>query len=288
MFHRIKRWHWIVLSLVVGSALGLLNQLAHHDWDTAYGDSISQAQFVKAIAERQPDGRPNFYDLVVYPDESDNGKGEPRKPVHIVAGQFWTPPAPAIGRPDPIIYRRCFVAQIPFAPEDTEATFTAQPTVMKYLNIQKVRYRYAWWRDPKIGISLCTGASFLVIGLIWPTFLNLLAYGSVFLPAEEKGINLSKVSSGPSLVPVQPELTDQELSDLEKLEKEMEENLAQSETADVQPQKPAVPDAIKSLSADVAPAAPELHPDHPDFVKRKEDFYPTARVQPTAEDKPEA
>src|SRR5688500_17476117 len=58
----------------------------------------------------------------------------------------------------------------------------ARQTVLDYLDRmgreKGVKYRYAWWLHPRWKMATWVGGSFVLIGLVWPTFVNLMAFGT--------------------------------------------------------------------------------------------------------------
>jgi len=277
LMSRIKRWHWIVISLVAGAALGVLNRMSRQDWDAAYGESLSQAQFVAAVGPPSA-AIGHLTGIVVYPEVIELSPGV-RKPVDIVVGQYKEDASSgaAGSHAADVSDRRCFIAEIPFVLSTPNAA-TPAGTVMAYLDHARISYRYAWWRDPKTAMTLWTGGSFVLIGLIWPTLLNLLAYGSIFQPAGEKGTDLSKVFSGSGRSKAGAGLTDQDLLALQTLESELESDLAQSAPAVVAPPASAPPKKPAELAATPVQAAAADHPtDDGDFELKPTDYYPIAR-----------
>ena len=75
------------------------------------------------------------------------------------------------------------VARIPFKPIDRRfASTDPNFTVEKFLAEQAkqfnfVKYRYAWWLEPTKAMEAGALSGFFVIGLLWPSFLNLLVAG---------------------------------------------------------------------------------------------------------------
>ena len=74
------------------------------------------------------------------------------------------------------------------APPATQPV-TAHATVLDYLDRisreKGVTYTYAWWRHPRWQTAIWMAGSFLVIGLAWPTLVNVLAFGTLRRPPED-------------------------------------------------------------------------------------------------------
>jgi prepilin-type N-terminal cleavage/methylation domain-containing protein len=66
----LKRWHWILISLVVGLAVGYILASVGPEGLAFSGkhNSISQADFERAVARKAIDGNPVVKKLSVYPD----------------------------------------------------------------------------------------------------------------------------------------------------------------------------------------------------------------------------
>jgi hypothetical protein len=276
-FQRIKRWQWMAVSLVVGVAMGWLNRQSAQDWTATYGESLSSVQFESAVIQQSAVSA-HFTQLTVVPDEILDAAGN-KKPVHVVTGQYdeARPRRASAMAAGPA--RRCFIAEIPYLPAGAVGPAKATETVMTYLSRKRIAFGYAWWRDPTTAMALWVGGSFTVIGLIWPTLINLLVYRSLFAPTQPKGIDLSQVSSGTGESRAKAPLTDNELAELHKLESELQAGLAKSA-----PEEPVFPPApvaqpVRPLS-DAPPvevAAADTPTDSTVFGAKKGDYYPTAR-----------
>ena len=228
----VKRWQWILISLIIGAGFGYIAHLPTADWHSAFGKTISQQEFEEGLV-REQSGLKWFRNLVVYPESIDDGNKQLK--LLIVSG-----------------------------------------TVLDYLKTVKgASFAYAWWRDPAWAIGLWTAGSFVVIGLIWPTLINLIAFGSFNQPKEEKGIDLSKVSSGTSKSAPPKEV---DLEAAAKMAAELEAKIKADAGAPSQhkPQKAAPAAPVLSggtLEADMT----EQERQAKEFGKERDDFYPTER-----------
>jgi hypothetical protein len=82
--------------------------------------------------------------------------------------------------------------------------------VRDYLNglkSQGVTYAYAWWADARYAAAVWAGGSFLLLGVVWPTLVNLLAFGTLRRPREEKGTSLWRVKTSHAEPPPQAPAT---------------------------------------------------------------------------------
>ncbi|MFI5380221.1 MAG: hypothetical protein ACHRHE_13060 [Tepidisphaerales bacterium] len=277
----VKRWQWMGISLILGAALGIIQRIPRDNWTARYGPGLTQHQFENALTE-QHDDRPCFTNLVVYPEQVQDADG-PRRQIYIVAGRYFGRLAGATrDRAQPQWHSRCFIAQTPYHPYgDGEPAGKPPATVLAFLENLKsagVSYRYAWWRDPRWVMSFWLGGSFLAIGLIWPTVINLLVFGRFFRPREAKP-DLRHVHSAPSPEPPKPAVTEADLAAVQKMDQDLEAGLA-AELADsapaAQPAQP--PPPVRQLAATkLELTAEEQARQEREFGKDEDDFYPTER-----------
>jgi len=157
----------------------------------------------------------------------------------------------------------------------------APDSILPYLNALKAQARidftYEWWKASRVSMAIWIGGCLIIIGGLWPTLINLLVYGTLTRPPEEK-IDLRGVRSTQK-AKVSREPTEEELAQLKALEEELEAKLAAS--GDSSPRGPAdqpVPQPLKALTAkelEVAAAAQakEAH----EYASKPDDFYPTEK-----------
>jgi hypothetical protein len=283
MIRNIKRWQWILISQIVGTGLGYIQHLPTADWRSAFGDTLTQQQFEEGLF-REQSGLKWFRNLVIYPESVDDGNKRVR--LLIVSGEYFdgnfenrNGSRVAVWKP------KCFIAEGPFEPITPNAKTKQGATVIDYLNTVKgASFAYAWWRDPKRAMGLWMAGSFLVIGLIWPTLINLIAFGSFSRPKEEKGIDLSKVSSGSSKSAPPKEA---DLQAAEKMAAELEAKIkADAGTRSQQVPQSAGPAAPVLTGAALEAAMTEQERQAKEFGQERDDFYPTERhAHPKEENK---
>jgi hypothetical protein len=279
----IKRWQWILVSLVVGYALGYIQHLPTENWQKVFGDTIPQRQFEEGLT-REQSGLRWFRNIVVYRDRVE--AGGKNVPVYIVAGDYFNGKFETQNGQQVAVWRpRCYIAEGPYQPISGSADPQGMKTVIEYLKgVQGVSYTYAWWRDPRWGIAFWTVGSLLLIGGIWPTVINLLVFGSLFRPAEEKGIDLSKVSA--QLQQQGGQVSGADLAAVEKMGGELEAELAAEAGPAAPPQTADGPAPVKALTAtQLEVEAAEQDREGKAFGQDRDDFYPTERHQqpPTGE-----
>ena len=285
----VKRWQWVAVGLLVGLALWGARRWGAAGGLYADGRCINdQGTFERALL-RKVGGRPLFKDVHVHRQRLADGKLGSRE-VHVVTGRYCT------GRPDASDNQyhwrpAVFIASIPYQPKsgarsslDSKALArfdtSPSPTVVEFLAaVERANgpsYAHAWWETYPALSRI--GGSVLLIGVVWPTLVNLLAFGRLTRPREERAtIDLSAVASPP------PEksggLSAEDLAILARVEAELEENLGVSATppADVkrEPQPVAAPRVMAGGALDATVAVATEDEKH--FAAKADDFYPTDR-----------
>ena len=159
------------------------------------------------------------------------------------------------------------------------------------------RFEYQWWTQPNVRMAVWTAGSFVFFGLIFPTIINIMVFGSVFRPKEEKGTSLRnvKTSSDKAGTP-QSKVTQDDWNQLKALEAELEKKLAGNTIADGGAAAPPedfdmeslekAPPKLSEKTAEPVVAAPQTQEQH-DFARKAGDFYPVERGQ-QARDKDQA
>jgi hypothetical protein len=269
---RIPRLVWILIGLAVGAGGAHLRQSLWSGDFSRYGVQIKNAKtFEAALLEKTGDSQA-FRRVTVYPEEIVAATGH-KVPVHVVAGEF-NGPAQGSERGDPNFVAgqwrpAYFVAEIPYR---------SAPTVMAYLDGQRSRgvtFTFAWWRRPAWWYGLHVLAGVLAVGIVWPTVINLLAFGTINQPPREKAAALPP--SRPAAAPApgaSPEALDAAVA-------AYGDALEASMAADGSPSPPlaaaaATARAAAALSsAPVVAAGPAGEDSHKAFGADREDYYPT-------------
>lgn len=286
----IRQWQWIVLSLVLGACIGAIRQWMLADLESRFGDPINtQAHFEDALT-RIVAGRPCFDNVHVYAASVPDRKGS-AKAAHIVSGDYFNGRfQQSAGVLKAEWHPAFFIADIPYRPKtnldalhrpDLTGPFRAiaNPTVVDFLDLlaraKGTHYTRASLMD--IGIFGWMACSFVVVGVIWPIVINLMVFGSLRRPAEEKGIDLSKVKPAPAPAAAPP--VEEDLAMLNQFEAALETEQAE-ETAIPAPPL-ATPEPIKPLVATpLEPLAVPVPRDETEFAAAQEDYYPTAKGAP--------
>lgn len=213
----LKRWHWIVISLVVGAVLSWVYSSSLAEGGAANSRTIGPSDFLSRAKTTTRDQNnqvmPYFRNVRVYP---------PLEAKQVVTLEELQVTVDRATKKRSYEYQpRQFIAEIPFA-------FTnRQPekpnwTILDELNKRKIDHSYAAWASKPMVFGIGMGGSFVLIGLIWPTIQNRLQRAGLGPPVKEKKqeIDLSKVKSGRS-APTKAEqaiATGPTQADLEQLE----------------------------------------------------------------------
>jgi hypothetical protein len=237
---------------------------------TAYGPTrLGQREFERAIVTNVH-GRPAFTHLTVHPYRLTGSSAPTNVRVHVVAGLYCDgQPRDENGRQALRWEPAYFVASVPYLPVGTGKPGTApQPPsadVLAYLRSTGVPFRYDsfWWATRPPFVWTCGG--FLVIGVVWPTVVNLLVFGRWTRPAEPKGLSIFATTSPPPTSPARRADT----AALLELEDEVESHLAEPATVPAQSES-----APRTLTSDPLQPAEATAGPHKEFAAAREDFYP--------------
>jgi hypothetical protein len=284
----------MIIGLLVGLICGGVRDASmnfNKELGSYGGRRISQRQFEKGLVSKFQ-GRAQFTDVVVYPYRL-GGSSSGAVKLHVVSGLYFDGKTELEnGRLAARWQPAYFVASVPYRATEAQpgapvrAAGTAREgqefgSVLAYLESLKgsqgVQFQYArwWWVSRPLFLWTCGGVVF--IGIVWPTIVNLLAYGSFFRPAEAKGESLWKEKSAAAVPAPKPAVTEADAQALRELERELEANLATAPaqpTAEVPPPRAAVRELASTPLQPVAAAAPGKKKD---FGADQGDFYPTER-----------
>ncbi len=147
-------------------------------------------------------------------------------------------------------------------------------------------FQYHWWTQPKVRIAVWTLGSFVCFGLIFPTLVNIMVFGTPLRPKEEKGQSLRgvKTSTEKAKGPAS-KVTQEDMDQLKALEAELEKKLAGNTVTDARPAPPAdfddvslekAPPKLSDKAAEPIIAVPQTQEQH-EYARRTGDFYPVER-----------
>lgn len=279
---KIHRWQW----MLIGVAGGLLLAWTYRGWTqpdwTAMYDVIGDQDRFEQILLRQDKRQPLFREVTIHPVASEKKQGR----TYVVTGRYFDGSNAVTGRilsfqaPSPYPAGSAIKRVSSTTGKNLSQRYATlkNPTIHDYLRLIDeagfVDVKYAWWEIPSLAMLLWAAAGFVAVGVVWPTVVNLLAFGSFLRPREERAIDLSQVKSSTPSENKAPNGAD--LQKLAELEAQLEASLAQ----DAAPAPKAIapttmPSAPAALSTEpVAPTAQGI-PDDRNFALKPRDFYPT-------------
>jgi hypothetical protein len=285
----LKRWHWLVVATLMGLAAGYAFKPTSLDLRD-YGERLNGPRDYEWNLIRETKGRRRFMELEVHRQEVTNPAGGSRD-AWIVSGLYCgNAPEPQDGawhwRPKYIVADEPYKPAVPLSllAGDKGAQRVASfgklthPTVLDFLDVLRdtrgVQFRNAWWLTYVKSASFA--ASLLLLGLIFPTAIDLIVYGRLIRPREPKGIKLTPLNATTPL-PV-PQVTADDMKQLEALDATMEDNLAATAAAAASAAASPTPAPIAKLNNAPQPiAAPFAKADPRTFGAKPDDFYPTER-----------
>ena len=282
---KIRRWQWMLIALVVGGLIAGVRSFYGSDITISYPNSINtQAAFERSLLLETANRR-HFKDLKVFSIQLEG------KPAHAVCGEYFAGRAEFKDDKRQAVWRDSwFAAPIPYEPTLDLAQFSkpggpdyaarykalSNPTVVDFLKILKearnIDYTFAWWAEPKTAAILWVLTSLVVVGLVWPSIIYLIAFGSIFQPPAEKwnvgGATGATAATTPRNV---------DLSGVASMADQLEESLKQdARHHSDQAAAAAVAQApIRQLSSQAELAAIEAERQAKEFGQDKDDFYPT-------------
>ena len=270
----VRRWQWVVVGLVAGAVYGYAREAAaNFDDDLAAhgGRRIGQREFEAALG-RKVQNRPALAELVVTPHRI-GGTRDRTITVHVVSGLYCDGQTRTEGGRRTVRWEPAyFVASTPYRPAGTTAEFADVAAYLASSPVgEGVRYARWWWVGRPLVVW--TAAGFGVVGLIWPTVVNLVAFGTWRRPREARGISLWGAGAGAKTEGAKPPPVDDGAT-LAELERRLEDSLGDA-PADVPVPATGTP-AVKALGGGAALQAAVAEVGKPkDFGAEKEDFYPT-------------
>jgi hypothetical protein len=287
----IKSWHCLFIAIVLGLSVGAARQWAGDPSNPANIPAEltgQQLRFEDAVLG-QLEGNPLATNITVTPRQMRGRDGKSHL-FHVVSADVSSGLAEktSAGRR---LNRRptLFLMPVPYQPRvplenlrgpalpDPAAEFAraSTPTVLDFLRLAQIsrgtEYSYAWWEvHPML---VWTAGSVLVIGILLPAGVNLLAFGSLRRPREEKADSLSDVVS--ATAPGATTRADDDAA-LDQMVETMEAAVEPAAPIPIPAeQKPVAPKPKPLSEAPVAPAPAPAKSDDQAFALKAEDFYPT-------------
>jgi hypothetical protein len=143
-------------------------------------------------------------------------------------------------------------------------------------------FQYRWWTQPRIRPAAWMAGCFVVIGVIWPTLINIMLYGSIFAPPREKSASLRGVKSK-TKDKKKREMSAADLEQLKKLDEELEAKLmkdAKARDPNAAVAEPVAAAPIRQLTGtaeDAQSTATMTAEERHAYQARADDFYPVER-----------
>lgn len=285
----IRHWQWIVLSLVIGFAIGYLQQQVAGDLGSRFGSEISDQRTFEQSLVTTEQGKPRFTNLRVHSQDLPDANGTVKR-FEIVSGLYFNGHYEQVNSKLVAAWVPAFyIAAEPFSPATDVLNRTdpksaarlsaSKPSVRDFLSalsLRGVHYTRAWWLG--MGLWHWLIASFVILGVVFPLSINLLVFGSIRRPREEPGIDLSAVKP-PESYAQKPALDDDDLRQIDALNAELEEQLGPG-TSTTPTEVHAATAPVRALETNPVEA---LNPDADSdavYGSKPDDFYPTARPAP--------
>ena len=268
-----KRWHWLVISLVVGLALSYV--WSSVEWDETL-PTIGQRDFENGLIT--PYAKlGHLLNVTVMP----LGDGAHK----VIAQRVVDVRTPGEMKLQKVAFR----AAIPYAAGTWRGDGEEHRDVLAFLEnareiAPELNYRYAWFRETWAIFMLWTGASVLLIGGVWPSVISLMVGAGLGLQREPKGpdYDLDRFKAEAEKTSERREPSADEIAHIRQLEEELERKLKAQELGmpipEDQPAAGAAPAGPMKLDGGPleATATPQQQEEH-DY---KGEFYPVDRHLP--------
>ena len=297
----LKRWHWIVIGLVVGLVLAYASVWAGKNAPPRARDSIGAWEFQENLHGPTVAGNPRVRDITYYrrgnayvvnlevlKNRDDTTWVYQPRELYTRTTPF-QPVIPPEGVPPGFFFRR--TGNRPLKPP------TPKYTIADYLqdvakHNPKVTPRHAWWKESKATMAWWTLGGVVLIGGVWPTVVNLLI-GAGFgrRKKEEPEYDLDRFKSEPEAAKGAsgPSAEDEAKvrSHLEELEQEVEANLSGAgASADAGAGATPATGGVRTLTGGPLELETAAGPDKPRDYKGE--YYPVARPKTGGHEDPHA
>jgi hypothetical protein len=267
----LKRWHWVVIALVVGLALSYV--WSSVEWDENL-PTIGQRDFESGLITPYPREK-HLANVTVMPPHEGKYK--------VVAEQVRNTKTPGVIDLRPV----AFMADTPYKDGAWRGDSVEHASVREYLKAAKannaeISFKYAWYRETWAIYLLWTGASLLLIGGVWPSVVSLMVGAGLGFQGEEKGpeYDLSRFKAEAEKKKAAGHVpTEAELAHLHELEDELEKKLAAQRAGMPIPEdEPQTVAAVKKL--DGGPLEAMANTKGEEEHDYKGEFYPVDRHLP--------
>ncbi len=278
-----KRWHWIVISLLVGAALGYSRLQMDPGESVTRSPSMGTERFEHDVRNRPDSGRPFLENIVIYPVEEIIRNGKPAESINVVEFDLVVPAEDGTG----VATRYNVKFPFPYKPVGRRGAaieMGEESGIADYLdrlkeNLDHVTYRNAWWVTPRNVYAMCIGGSFVVIGLVWPTLIHLLT-GAGFSGGQKSRdeYDLDRFGKGGEVAAAGAVgMSEEDQARLAAVEAGLEASLKNSDIAMTDQPPPPQEAPIRELNASAVETLSPPPPTEEAAKDFKGEFYPVAR-----------
>jgi hypothetical protein len=291
-----KRWHWVLISLIIGGLLAYARTMIAPD-EMGSGRGISANEFMQNVARpKTGNGYDWVKEITVYPAENgvDQATGQMRQ-MNFVVCNLLTPLPNGKYQYKPVH----FLAEIPFKVGNNKPTSDTY-SIRDYLAEVKERfpeshYRFAWWTAPRAQFGIWMGGAVLLIGGVWPSLVSLMIGAGLGRPHKEKEeydlerFSKSKPTKAPEPV-AKPGLSQADAAKLRDMQDQMEQDLAAAGmqmttgAAEAAAATGSAPTAVKALNGKAVEsvASPKADDEPKEYTG---EFYPVVKSHHTESEK---
>jgi hypothetical protein len=173
-----KRWHWIIIGVVVGLVIAYVRLGLEPD----YPRSVGLQEFEREVSAFDlPGDAPRLRQIVLHPPV----EGVYKKDVQIVTflrAQYNNDRKGWVYQPS------AMKVELPFSRNGQVEYGGSFQSYMDEVakGEPKVRFRYAWWEAPNAQFGLWTAGCVVIIGGVWPTIVNVLIGAGLGRPPKKE------------------------------------------------------------------------------------------------------
>lgn len=278
----LKRWHWMLISLVVGLALAYVYSGLAAEGGPSNRRTIAPGEVINRIGwstkVKSGQDMPIIRNLRIYPPVENKNL--------VTLEEFIVSTDRATGQRTGEYQERQFVAEIPFVlgrgKPPTETWTIRDELAKRQERNKKIEFTYVSLAATPWVYAVCMTASFLLIGVIWPTVQNRLQGAGYGAPPRQKQETISLSKSRPSKpsvsTPMKKGPTQADLDQLDAVTARYQQNVAGMASASAGESKSglAVAEPPKQRKWETGPLevkeAPK--PTEEDEVEVKGEYYP--------------
>lgn len=278
-----KRWHWILISLIVGASIGGVMVFYGPDVDAYAKQSMNMASFEDLVINHNYDGVALPLNVRVYPlseiDDAVVGSvvryeredlANPRSEIKPVMSPFLF----SIRAPYPNAYRG---NERVGPPEAFKSNLDYLQKLSAKFPDAKIQYQFAWWTKPKAMMGLWIAGSLVMIGGIWPTVLNLMT-GAGLAPKREPKADRRRYAEE-VVEKKRTEMTAAEKDQLAALEAKLQSSVADFLSNENDPDDATAgrqgTSPVKKLETAPLEPPPAAKPEEKEEIKYGGTYYPT-------------